>query len=112
MPFKSDPCGLQLFHLLSHTEGTGGTTLLVDGFYVASILQKQDPELYHLLSTVPVPAHAAGEEDNFYSAERPVLGLDGYTEELRSVRWNNDDRSVVKSVPPGKMMRWYTPRLS
>lgn len=110
MPFnkisKSDPCGLQLFHLLSHTEGTGGATLLVDGFHVATALRERHPELYHLLATVPVPAHAAGEEDSFYFDERPVLGVDGYTKELRSVRWNNDDRSVVKGVPRGKMLQW------
>ncbi|EIM91028.1 Trimethyllysine dioxygenase [Stereum hirsutum FP-91666 SS1] len=105
--YFSDPCGLQLFHLLSHTEGTGGATLLVDGFHVATTLRERHPELYRLLATVPVPAHAAGEEDSFYFDERPVLGVDGYTKELRSVRWNNDDRSVVKGVPRGKMLQWY-----
>ncbi|THH20417.1 hypothetical protein EW146_g954 [Bondarzewia mesenterica] len=105
--YFTDPCGIQLFHLLSHTEGTGGETLLVDGFYVASILKELHPEVYQLLSTIPVPAHAAGEEDVFYRATRPVLGQDLETGDLKSVRWNNDDRSVLRNVPTGIMLQWY-----
>ncbi|KAG6331400.1 hypothetical protein ID866_7686, partial [Astraeus odoratus] len=40
----TDPCGLQLFHLLSHTDGSGGASLLVDGFYVASLLKELHPD--------------------------------------------------------------------
>ncbi|KAI0315568.1 hypothetical protein OF83DRAFT_342642 [Amylostereum chailletii] len=105
--YFTDPCGIQLFHLLSHTEGKGGATLLVDGFYVASILKELHPEVYQLLSTVPITAHAAGEDDILYRATRPVLAHDPFTGELQSVRWNNDDRSVVRGVPSGSMMQWY-----
>ncbi|KAI0067372.1 Trimethyllysine dioxygenase [Artomyces pyxidatus] len=105
--YFTDPCGIQLFHLLSHTGGTGGATLLVDGFYVASILQELHPEVYELLSRVPVTAHAAGEEDILYRTTRPVLEHSPATGELVSVRWNNDDRSVLRGVPPGSVLQWY-----
>ncbi|KAH0832977.1 hypothetical protein J3R83DRAFT_11955 [Lanmaoa asiatica] len=49
--YFTDPCGLQLFHLLSHTEGSGGATLLVDGFYVASLLKELHPERIRALIT-------------------------------------------------------------
>ncbi|KAF9020975.1 Trimethyllysine dioxygenase [Hymenopellis radicata] len=109
--YYTDPCGLQLFHLLQHTEGTGGATLLVDGFYVASILKELYPDAYSLLSRVPVPAHAAGEDTSLYRAAPfsgyPVLTHDSFTNELTQVRWNNDDRSVMSHLDPLLVEDWY-----
>ncbi|KZT06032.1 mitochondrial protein [Laetiporus sulphureus 93-53] len=107
--YFTDPCGLQLFHLLSHTDGSGGATLLVDGFYVASILKELHPTAYSLLSRIRVPAHAAGELGSLYtpspSAGYPVLRhVDG---ELIEVRWNNDDRSVMNHLEPSEVEEWY-----
>lgn len=108
--FQTDPCGLQLFHLLSHTEGRGGATLLVDGFYVASLLKELHPEAYALLSSVPVPAHAAGEPSALYqpspASGYPTLGHDRLTGELTQVRWNNDDRSVMNHLEPAVVEKW------
>lgn len=109
--FQTDPCGLQLFHLLSHEDGTGGATLLVDGFYVASILKELHPEVYDLLSRVPVPAHAAGEPTALYRPSPPsgypVLNHDPVTGALTQVRWNNDDRSVMNALDPYLVEEWY-----
>ena len=108
--FQTDPCGLQLFHLLSHTNGTGGATLLVDGFYVASILKELHPESYDLLSRIPVRAHSAGESTALYTPSPPsgypVLGHDPLTGELTQVRWNNDDRSVMNHLQPDLVEKW------
>ncbi|KAF9484366.1 Trimethyllysine dioxygenase [Pholiota conissans] len=109
--YFTDPCGLQLFHLLSHTDGTGGATLLVDGFYAASIMKELHPEAYELLSKVPVPAHAAGELTSLYrpspSSGYPTLGHDPITGEITQVRWNNDDRSVMNHLAPELVEKWY-----
>ncbi|KAJ2914081.1 hypothetical protein MD484_g6345, partial [Candolleomyces efflorescens] len=109
--YFTDPCGLQLFHLLEHTGGTGGTTLLVDGFYAASILKELNPEAYRLLAEVPIPAHAAGEPTAFYrpspASGYPVLGHDSLTRDLTQVRWNNDDRSVMSHLEAGDVEKWY-----
>ncbi|KAJ6612297.1 hypothetical protein B0H10DRAFT_2053133 [Mycena sp. CBHHK59/15] len=109
--YYTDPCGLQLFHLLSHTDGSGGSTLLVDGFYVASILKELHPEAYSLLARTPVPAHAAGEPSALYqpcpTSGYPVLGHDSVTGELIQVRWNNDDRSVMNNLDPYLVEEWY-----
>jgi trimethyllysine dioxygenase len=108
---QTDPCGLQLFHLLSHTDGSGGSTLLVDGFYVATILKELHPEYYNMLSTIPIPSHAAGEPDSLYRPKPesgyPVLGHDATTGELVQVRWNNDDRSVMKGLQGSMVEKWY-----
>jgi len=104
--YFTDPCGLQLFHLLSHTGGSGGATLLVDGFYVASILKELHPSAYELLSSVHVPAHAAGEPGALYAPRGgPILRHEG--EQLVQIRWNNDDRSVMRDVEPGRVEEWY-----
>jgi len=103
---QTDPCGLQIFHLLEHTDGTGGATLLVDGFYVASILRDLYPDAYRLLSTVPIPAHAAGEPGVLYRASHTPLEHDT-AGNLRAVRWNNDDRSALWNVPHEDVPRLY-----
>ncbi|KAJ7583631.1 mitochondrial protein [Mycena floridula] len=109
--YFTDPCGLQLFHLLSHTDGKGGASLLVDGFYVASILKELHPEVYAVLSKVAVPAHAAGEPGSLYrphpTTGYPVLGHDPVNGELMQVRWNNDDRSVMNNLQPLEVDEWY-----
>lgn len=107
--YFTDPCGLQLFHLLSHTEGTGGETLLVDGFYVASLLKELHPTAYELLSRIGIPSHAAGDAGSVYTpspqGSYPVLGHN--RGELVQVRWNNDDRSVMNHLAPSELEEWY-----
>ncbi|PSS05511.1 hypothetical protein PHLCEN_2v3793, partial [Hermanssonia centrifuga] len=107
--YFTDPCGLQLFHLLSHTEGSGGSTLLVDGFYVASILKELHPTVYDTLSRIGVPAHAAGEPGSIYTPTPrnayPVLRH--HHDELAQIRWNNDDRSVMDHLSASEVEEWY-----
>jgi trimethyllysine dioxygenase len=108
---QTDPCGLQLFHLLSHTNGSGGASLLVDGFYVASTIKELHPEEYSILSQVPVPAHAAGEPTALFRPNPetgyPVLRHDPTTSQLIQVRWNNDDRSVMSHLEPDLVDKWF-----
>ena len=105
---QTDPCGLQLFHLLEHSNGSGGATLLVDGFYVASILKELHPQVYDILSRVRVPAHAAGEAGFIYALppQRAYPVLDHHGDELVQVRWNNDDRSVMDHMSPSELEEW------
>ncbi len=103
---QTDPCGVQLFHLLEHTGGTGGASLLLDGFYVASILHDLYPDAYDLLSTVPIHSHAAGESGILYHAAHTPLEHDA-AGNLRAVRWNNDDRSALRNVPYADIPRLY-----
>ncbi|KAG1740383.1 Trimethyllysine dioxygenase [Suillus occidentalis] len=81
-----------------HTEGSGGATLLVDGFY-SYIRTSHD-----LLSRVPIPAHAAGEPAALYTPSPPAMYP---PKELVQVRWNNDDRSVMSHLPPDEVEEWY-----
>lgn len=106
--YFSDPAGLQAFHLLSHTDGDGGASLLVDGFKVAADLQAQDPEAYKILSTVNIHAHASGNEGISIQPYRgfPVLQHDPKTGDLLQVRWNSSDRAGIE-LPISEVEQWY-----
>jgi trimethyllysine dioxygenase len=114
--YYTDPCGLQVFHLLSHEQGSGGQTLLVDGFYAASILRELHPESYELLSNTLIPTYSAGDEEGLYRA-RPLSGypilqhdpLDKDT--LLQVRYANDHRGAMRNLEPSKIMPWYVLKL-
>lgn len=89
-----------MFHLLSHTDGSGGASTFVDGFRAAKILRNEHPEAYKLLSKVRIPAHASGNEDSSIQPYAPFPVFNHHPEngELVQIRWNNDDR--------GTMDRW------
>jgi trimethyllysine dioxygenase len=93
-----------MFHLLSHTEGSGGSSLLVDGFACAAQLRQQAPAAYDILAKTPVPWHASGNEGIAITpaGKFPVFNLDTETGELMQLRWNNDDRATMGIEPaPG-----------
>jgi len=110
--YYTDPAGLQIFHLLSHTEGQGGANLLVDGFYAASVLKEINPSAFEILSRVRMQAHSAGDDKTFYKAGPtsegyPLLTVDHKTGQLCQVRYNNDDRSVVTDLQGCEVEEWY-----
>ncbi|KAF3346736.1 hypothetical protein VD0002_g4248 [Verticillium dahliae] len=114
--YFSDPAGLQAFHMLSHEAPPGalkgelgGKSLLVDGFYAASILLEEDPQAYEILSKVKLPWHASGNEGITIAPNKryPVLELDETTGKLARVRWNNDDRGVVPFGEGYSPAEWY-----
>ena len=95
--YFTDPVGLQLFHLLKHT-GTGGESLLVDGFNVALQLQQKHRWAFDLLTTLKISSHCAGDKDIFIQPSPltfPIIRLDPDTGHLLQIRFNNDDRSVL-----------------
>ncbi|KAL1650404.1 hypothetical protein SLS58_001221 [Diplodia intermedia] len=106
--YFSDPARLQMFHLLSHTEGDGGASLLVDGFKIAMQLQKEDPEAYQILSTVRINSHASG-NDGIVIVPRQMHTVLNHSpmSMLLQVRWNNSDRASIEA-PLHQTEVWYT----
>ncbi|KAM5196238.1 LOW QUALITY PROTEIN: trimethyllysine dioxygenase, mitochondrial [Hipposideros larvatus] len=86
--YFQEPCGIQVFHCLK-PEGTGGRTLLVDGFYSAQQVLQKAPEEFELLSKVPLK-HAyienVGESHNHMIGVGPVLNIYPWNTELYLVR--------------------------
>ncbi len=108
--YFTDPAGLQMFHLLSHIEGNGGASLLVDGFHAAKKLQRLFPKAYDVLATTAIPAHASGNAGITITPSRklPVLNCYPTPNELMQIRWNNDDRGVLPLKQTKTWdMEWY-----
>jgi trimethyllysine dioxygenase len=100
--YFSDPAGLQMFHLLSHTDGSGGKSLLVDGFRAAKRLKSISKLGYEWLCKTPIMWHASGNEGITITPGKkyPVFtqadqARTDVKPRLLQVRWNNDDRGVV-----------------
>lgn len=107
--YFTDPARLQLFHLLSHTEGEGGKSLLVDGFAAAKALAKENPGFYNTLSLSRHPWHASGNEDVCIqpSVTAPVLNIHPDTKAVYQVRWNNYDRAPKTKWHTSEQKDWY-----
>ncbi|KAM6124938.1 trimethyllysine dioxygenase, mitochondrial isoform 1-T2 [Phoenicopterus ruber ruber] len=107
--YFQEPCGIQVFHCLKH-EGTGGRTLLVDGFYAAEQVLRQAPDQFELLSKVPLKheyVENVGDCHNHMIGVGPVLNVYPWNNELYLIRYNNYDRAVINTVPYDVVHRWY-----
>jgi trimethyllysine dioxygenase len=110
--YFSEPAGLQMFHLLSHTEGSGGKSLLVDGFKAAEMLREEDRDSFDILRQKPLTWHSSGNKGITITTPRPIPMFNtfsnGVNKQVFQVRWNNDDRAVL---PLGrnfeKVKTWY-----
>uniref|UniRef100_A0A3Q0SDN0 Trimethyllysine dioxygenase, mitochondrial n=1 Tax=Amphilophus citrinellus TaxID=61819 RepID=A0A3Q0SDN0_AMPCI len=107
--YFQEPCGIQVFHCLKH-EGTGGRTLLVDGFHAAEKLRQKSPENFELLAQVPIRHEYIETTDshrNHMTGIGPVLNVYPWNNEMYLIRYNNYDRSVINTVPHDMVRRWY-----
>uniref|UniRef100_UPI003AABA612 trimethyllysine dioxygenase, mitochondrial isoform X1 n=2 Tax=Centroberyx gerrardi TaxID=166262 RepID=UPI003AABA612 len=107
--YFQEPCGVQVFHCLKH-EGTGGRTLLVDGFYSAEKVRQQSPENFELLARVPIRheyIESTGSHRNHTIGIGPLLNVYPWNNEVYMIRYNNYDRSVINTIPHDVVQRWY-----
>lgn len=74
---------IQVFHCLRH-EGTGGRTLLVDGFHAADRVLQQTPEDFELLSRVPIKHEYI---ENLSGHRNHMIGIGPV---LNVYPWNNE----------------------
>ncbi|MCJ1468228.1 hypothetical protein MMC07_006856 [Pseudocyphellaria aurata] len=111
--YFTDPVGLHSFHLLSHTDGEGGSSLLVDGFSAAQVLRMESPESFDALCRIKVRWHSSGNEGVNIMPDRsfPVLTLEesqpGQEAKVSQVRWNNDDRAAIHADDPKEVAQFY-----
>jgi trimethyllysine dioxygenase len=108
--YFTDPARLQMFHLLSHTEGSGGKSLLVDGWKAADILREEDPKSWETLSQKELRWHSRGNEGVIVTSRTtsPIIHRHG---DSVQIRWNNDDRATLKRDvshdSSSSIARWY-----
>jgi len=75
-PFRYSPPGFIFFHAIRTGAGSGGTSLMVDGFHVATLMCRDKPELFELLTRHGVTFHREHAGEVFFSAEAHVISLD------------------------------------
>lgn len=71
---------------MEHSNGTGGETTLVDGFYGASCLKDEHPEDFEFLTTFDVEAEYI-EKNRHYAYSAPVIQIDRKTQDLKQIRY-------------------------
>ncbi len=101
--YSVDPPGLQMFHCL-HFDGTGGESILVDGFKIAEVMRRDRPEDFATLCEVPVPARYL-EQGISLAASHPVFRTDASGRVVQVV-FNNYDRAPFR-LPDDEMGRFY-----
>ncbi|KAJ8266890.1 hypothetical protein GJAV_G00135840 [Gymnothorax javanicus] len=108
--YFQEPCGIQVFHCLRH-EGTGGRTLLVDGFHAAEKLLQKCPEHFKLLARVPIRhefiEHTSDHRHHMVGIG-PMLNVYPWNNEVYMIRYNNYDRAVINTVPHDVVQHWYS----
>ncbi|KAL8694624.1 MAG: hypothetical protein Q9224_003530 [Gallowayella concinna] len=111
--YFTDPAGLQTFHILSHTGGSGGASLLVDGFRAAQILRQESPEAFKALCRIKIRGHSSGNEGIAIMPDRPfpiitvAEGTSWQTSEVTQIRWNNDDRAAMTAATAEEIAEFY-----
>ncbi|KAJ6141393.1 Trimethyllysine dioxygenase [Penicillium chermesinum] len=107
--YFSDPARLQLFHLLSHTDGSGGESTMLDGFAAARKLYQESPSLYNSLATVRHSWHSSGNEDVCIqpSVRAPVFSIHPDFGTMYQVRWNYYDQLPKSDWSLEEQSTWY-----
>ncbi|MGI9332585.1 MAG: TauD/TfdA family dioxygenase [Gammaproteobacteria bacterium] len=101
--YSHDAPGLQSFVCLEF-DGSGGESVLVDGFAAAAALRRESPRHYETLTRVDVPGRYV-EPGVSLLAQRPVLRL-GASGEVIQVSFNNYDRAPFL-LPAPEMREFY-----
>ena len=81
---------------VTYFKGTGGESILVDGFKLAQVIKEENPEHYHILSTVPLD-YCYMDKDNHYLNSYVPFTLNSVTGSISQVHFNNCDRSPISA---------------
>lgn len=103
--YFTNPAGLQMLHCVGH-EGTGGMNLLVDGFFAAEKLKKDDKDSFDFLSSTILPFHYKAESLHL-KAHGPIIELDPFSGDISQIRFNNYDMETLDCLKYGDIPRYY-----
>jgi len=103
--YSLDAPGYQMFHCLA-AECTGGENVLIDGFRIAEIMQRDAPEDFRLLTEIAVPGQYLDEGRGIHlMARRPLFRMDD-SGKLVQVSYNNYDRAPF-ALPLARQCAFY-----
>ncbi|MBV9622216.1 MAG: trimethyllysine dioxygenase [Gammaproteobacteria bacterium] len=103
--YSLDAPGYQMFHCLA-AECTGGENVLLDGFRIAELMQREAPEDFRILTEVAIPGQYIDASRGIHlMARRPLFRLDD-SGTLIQVSYNNYDRAPF-ILPPERQRAFY-----
>ncbi|XP_058830928.1 uncharacterized protein LOC131689690 [Topomyia yanbarensis] len=103
--YFSDACGLQVLHCIQF-KGSGGETMLIDGFKAAEQLKIRDNKAFERLCAYPVTAEYM-EEGKHHTYCAPVIKRNITTGEVEQLRFNTYDRAVMNTIPQTDIPQFY-----
>ncbi|XP_068188284.1 trimethyllysine dioxygenase, mitochondrial-like [Antennarius striatus] len=106
--YFQEPTGIQVFHCLKR-DGTGGRTILVDGFYAAEKVRERSPENFELLTRLSIRHEYIDNNSSHkvhFEGIGPVLNVYPWNKELYLIRYNNS-RKLINTVPHYLLQQWY-----
>ncbi|XP_038119720.1 uncharacterized protein LOC6044961 isoform X2 [Culex quinquefasciatus] len=103
--YFSEAAAIQVLHCIQFN-GTGGETILIDGFKAAEQYKLKNPEAYERLTKVPLSCEYI-EHGQYHVDTTPVLKTNILTGELEQIRVNTYDRSIMKTIPQQQMPQFY-----
>lgn len=84
--FSDSQPGVQFLHCLEFTADkmVGGESTIVDGYYVAEKIRRENPEAFEVLTTKKI-GHVFSSKDHYFRFDGPVITLnaDGSPQEMR-----------------------------
>jgi gamma-butyrobetaine dioxygenase len=102
-PYRDPVPGLQLLHCLESST-SGGESILQDGFMAASILRREDPERFKLLSRTWINFRFRDATADL-QARVPFIEVNDLDEVIK-LRFNNRSIDTLK-LPPATLRRFY-----
>ncbi|XP_059060200.1 trimethyllysine dioxygenase, mitochondrial [Achroia grisella] len=104
--YFTESTGLQILHCLEHSNGEGGETTLVDGFYGANRLRSEIPADYTFLTTFNIEAEYL-EDGHHHKYSAPIIKTDTKSGDLVQIRYNVYDRSSMAFASSDECRSYY-----
>ncbi|XP_028650051.1 gamma-butyrobetaine dioxygenase [Erpetoichthys calabaricus] len=106
-PALHHPPGVQFLHCLKQAV-EGGESEIVDGFHVANLLRKTNPEAFSILSSVKVDFTDTGSDycDFAVQSKNQIIDVDGEGHVVR-INYNNATRDSVLNLPVNQVQPFY-----
>ena len=98
-PYRNPNPGFQLLHALENKCILTGGSLAVDGFEVARQLRKEDPEMFRVLSEVPVRwENNGGDGSTALVFFGPQISLNPSSGEVEQIRYSNKSGGYTPAI--------------
>ncbi|XP_072032174.1 gamma-butyrobetaine dioxygenase-like [Amphiura filiformis] len=108
LPFNAYPPNIQMLHCIKQVHSTGGENQFCDGYKVAEDIKHVDPEVFRILTTIPVDFRDCGTEYNVYHVKHrsPIIQLlpDG---RYKAISYNDQVRAPYIQIPVQDVYKIY-----